>query len=182
MHRQHPYKLAHVYCNLPLALLCPASAEGHLSLLPNIQQTRTETVAAAVRQQLFSVGYSSQAACKCRVSVSLAERLLARCRTLNYGEGIRDLTQGPNPIINRSITHNANPNRARASQARPGRIAAGLLAGSCRMDRQHCSCRQPCSWQTAFSSAQTTPFAVQAGFTPDQAGFPLPLSAVQRPD
>ena len=41
--------------------------------------------------------------------MALADRLLQRCRTLNYGEGIRDLVRGPNPIINRHITHGQQP-------------------------------------------------------------------------
>ena len=45
------------------------------------------------------------AALVCRVPVALAEKLLLRCRTLNYGEGIRDMTTGPSPLINRAITH-----------------------------------------------------------------------------
>ena len=54
----------------------------------------------------------------CRIPVALSERLLQRCRTLNYGEGIRDLVRGPNPIINRSITHGLHPSQRVQSSAK----------------------------------------------------------------
>ena len=50
--------------------------------------------------------------------MALSERLLQRCRTLNYGEGIRDLVRGPNPIINRSITHGLHPSQRVQSSAK----------------------------------------------------------------
>ena len=58
--------------------------------------------------------------------MSLAERLLQRCRTLNYGEGIRDLVRPPNPIINRHITHGLHPSQRGQTGAKASPPALGF--------------------------------------------------------